>query len=542
LKKLPFNCIGQVDLSELGLTESESSYSIAFYEFSLYGAKTIILCGENSFTSKYLDDESVYNPDTFKGKLCLYSIGIRCYIEYMIDNERNNLPDLIHLHDYHVVIPFISLKQQLYKHGLDVASLITIHLLTYPKENLGFYKACGIDDTPIKVLTEKGIEALTIDEIFNRCRTRLTDGSLELPTLEKIGAYVGDLVTTVSESYLKSDIIPNLGGDSIEFKTDFLWDGCDWEYDKIKENVLNDVGNDIRNYLGKEENEEISRTDIKHYLLTHKIGNLDRSPIIKSEKVLRILNEIANGNQFVKNGRIKSFESPGPLLITTGRISRQKGFDLILHAIPRIIEVIPNAKFLFLILPTEYSLEEIRKYSKLVKKYPDNLRIIFGVATDIFHMAHLSADVYAALSRWEPFGIMALEAMAVRLPIIATKVGGLQETVIDVRKIPEYGTGVLIEKDNIEELIEASISLLIAAEVDEKTRKTGSIYSDPTILNQINQIPDQVLKSRILLDGEYYDKVRENARNRVKYNFRWEIVSKKLIELYDKIQEMHPIS
>ncbi|MBA7550611.1 hypothetical protein ES705_43130 [subsurface metagenome] len=55
----------------------------------------------------------------------------------------------------------------------------------------------------------------------------------QLPTVEKIGAVVCDMVTTVSQSYLISDIIPNCGNDLIMFKSDFIWDGCDWDYNEI---------------------------------------------------------------------------------------------------------------------------------------------------------------------------------------------------------------------------------------------------------------------------------------------------------------------
>jgi starch synthase len=265
------------------------------------------------------------------------------------------------------------------------------------------------------------------------------------------------------------------------------------------------------------------------------MSHLDRSPLIQSEKILKVINEISNGNEFVKNGYIKAFDQSGPLVITTGRISPQKGFETILEAIPTVIKVIPNAKFLFLILPTEYSLNEIRYYAQYVKKYPDNLRIIFGVAKDIFYLTHIASDIYCALSRWEPFGIIALEAMSVKLPIIATKVGGFQETVIDIRNYPEIGTGILIDKDNPIEFGNALISLLKLKEISEKVKSKDAIYETENF-QIVNQIPDKILESLVLLDPNYYNKIKENCYRRVKNNFRWNIVSEKLVELYELIK------
>ena len=69
------------------------------------------------------------------------------------------------MHDYHVVIPFLGIKQELMKNGMDVPSMITIHLLTWPRYEIDFYYACGIDKTPIKVLLNEGFNSLSIPYI-----------------------------------------------------------------------------------------------------------------------------------------------------------------------------------------------------------------------------------------------------------------------------------------------------------------------------------------------------------------------------------------
>jgi starch synthase len=141
------------------------------------------------------------------------------------------------------------------------------------------------------------------------------------------------------------------------------------------------------------------------------------------------------------------------------------------------------------------------------------------------------ADVYCALSRWEPFGINVLEAMSVKLPVIATKVGGLQESIIDIRNNPEIGTGILIQRNNPSQFSEALISLFKLVQISED----GS-FSETETLQIINQIPDEIIKSRVLIDKKYYLKIKQNCYERVKNNFRWNIVSLKLIELYNKIK------
>jgi len=526
--KYPFNCVGQINTEQIGLGTYESSYNISFYEFHVGRVKIILLSGENDFTRNFLDQSTIYSPDTFKGKICFFSLGVRCLVTYLIDTSKNELPKVVHLHDYHVVIPFINMKQVLIKNGLDVASIITIHLLTYPRFELSYFYSCGIDNSPISVLLKDGLKFLNIEQIF-----KLISLNENIPSVEKLGAVISDIVTTVSQSYLISDIIPNCGKDLIEFKADFIWDGCDWDYYEIFKDVLGKHMDEMRRILNISEDVTPSKSDMKKYLLEYKIGHLSQSPLIRSSKVLKTINDISNGNPFIKNGTILPFNSYGPLLITTGRISPQKGFEVILQAIPAIIEKIPDMKFLFLILPTDYSLNEIKEYASYVKKYPNNLRIIFGVASDIFYLAHLAADVYCALSRWEPFGIMALEAMASKLPVIATKVGGLQETIIDIRDYPNIGTGILIDKDDSKQFEEALISLIKSTEVAHNAKEAVEpISKDLKVMNIINQIPDMAIKSNVLLNPNFYEDIKENCYKRVKRNFSWKKVSQKLIELY----------
>jgi len=454
-----------------------------------------------------------------------------------LENNKIDLPDIVHLHDYHVVLAFFGMKQVLARNGLKVASLLTIHLMTNPRFEYNFYRICAIDDAPIRVLLSSGFKMLNLDQILQISQLDEIHGTeFRMPTVEKIGAIISDIVTTVSESYLNSDIIPKCGKGLIEFKADFIYDGTDWDYNEIFNQVIEIHGKEIRRFLQINDTTEINEQNMKRFLLEYKIGNLSQSPLISSQNVLNTINEISNGNPFVKNGNIKAFLNSGPLVLTTGRISPQKGFDTIFEAVPKVLKVLPNAKFLFLILPTDYSINEIKIYSQFVKQYPQNIRIIFGVASDIFYLAHLSADVYSALSKWEPFGIMALEAMACKIPVITTKVGGLQETMVDAVVNPKTGTGILIDKDNPDQFAKALISLFKSQEVAHLVKTSGShTIFDTDTLEIVNQIPDEVIKSHVLLNPQFFYNLKENCYRRVKEHFTWSLVSKKLTLLYENL-------
>ncbi|MHA2119732.1 MAG: glycosyltransferase [Promethearchaeota archaeon] len=539
VEKLSIKCRGKVPSSSSGGNESESRYKISLYKVKIENINIILLAGENSFTSNFLDDPVVYNPDTLKEKICLFSIGTHCYLNYLISEQRSELPDIVHLHDYHAVFPYIGIKQALHKIKVNVYSIITIHLLTWPRYDIEYYYRCKIDNSLIKVSLMEGSKYLTLKEIFMMSKnSESTSDFRNPPSVEQIGALVCDIVTTVSQAYLISDIIPNCGKDLIGFKSDFIYNGCDWIHEDIYQEILLKHGNELRKILKITDDRNLTFTNFKDFLLTYKISNLESSPLIRSKKVFKVIADLSDGDIFMKNGKIKAFANSGPLVITTGRMSQQKGFETIFDAIPEVIKAIPDAKFLCLIIPTDYSFKEIKSYSQIVKKYPDNLRIIFGVAKDIFYLAHLSADVYCALSRWEPFGINALEAMASKIPIIATQVGGFQETIVDVRNFWEIGTGILIDKDSPSQFADALISFFLLAIISNRVKEVGTIYETETF-KLVNQIPDETLKSLVLLDPDFYLKIKQNCSKRVENNFRWKKVSEKLAVLYTKITELH---
>jgi glycosyltransferase involved in cell wall biosynthesis len=67
---------------------------------------------------------------------------------------------------------------------------------------------------------------------------------------------------------------------------------------------------------------------------------------------------------------------------------------------------------------------------------------------------YANATVFACPSVYEPFGIINLEAMACQTPVVASRVGGILETVVDGE------TGILVEPADPRALADAINSLL----------------------------------------------------------------------------------
>ncbi|MEZ4664188.1 MAG: glycosyltransferase family 4 protein [Caldilineaceae bacterium] len=112
------------------------------------------------------------------------------------------------------------------------------------------------------------------------------------------------------------------------------------------------------------------------------------------------------------------------LLFFVGRITHEKGLQVLLAAMPKILQKHPNTRLLAAGKNSEKMWE--RAHELGVADHVDFLGYITNEERD-----HLYQVVDAAVfpSLYEPFGIVALEAMAQGCNVIASDVGGLSEVV-----------------------------------------------------------------------------------------------------------------
>jgi glycosyltransferase involved in cell wall biosynthesis len=113
------------------------------------------------------------------------------------------------------------------------------------------------------------------------------------------------------------------------------------------------------------------------------------------------------------------------LVLFVGRLVYEKGVHVLVNAIPKILEK-ANAKFV--IVGNGYMKEQL---SNLVKSMGLTHKVIFAGFVDDQTLRNLQriADVSVVPSLFEPFGIVALEAMAAKSPVVVSDTGGLSEIV-----------------------------------------------------------------------------------------------------------------
>jgi glycogen(starch) synthase len=124
--------------------------------------------------------------------------------------------------------------------------------------------------------------------------------------------------------------------------------------------------------------------------------------------------------------RARFAEPDEKLVLLVGRLVYEKGFQLALEALPGLIERLGNVRFLVAGSGTaEQDLKEQARELGL-----DRHGAFLGwIGDDMLHSLYRIADLTVVPSIYEPFGLVALEAMASGCPCIVADTGGLREIV-----------------------------------------------------------------------------------------------------------------
>jgi len=210
---------------------------------------------------------------------------------------------------------------------------------------------------------------------------------------------------------------------------------------------------------------------------------------IPEEKIEVIYNGI-DLNQYQKTDRNvtrKEYGIEGKYILFVGRISRQKG---IIHLIDSV-KYLPKDIKIVLCASSPDTQEVMEEMEQKIKEYKNIIWINKMLQKEEVIELYSNAEVFVCPSVYEPFGIINLEAMACKTPVVASATGGIKEVVVNDE------TGFLVEPGNPLELA-----------------------------NHIN----------ILLNNkELAVKFGINGRKRVEEMFSWESIAKKTYEMYTDV-------
>ena len=148
-----------------------------------------------------------------------------------------------------------------------------------------------------------------------------------------------------------------------------------------------------------------------------------------------------------------------PLVAHVGRMVGQKGVDLILEALPPLLDA---GRIQFVILGNgERNLEwDVRR---LAERYPSLVGAHIGYDEALAHRIEAGADIFLMPSRFEPCGLNQMYSLRYGAIPVVRRTGGLADTVFPAdenRPAGDEGTGILFDAPTAEALRNALESAL----------------------------------------------------------------------------------
>jgi len=181
------------------------------------------------------------------------------------------------------------------------------------------------------------------------------------------------------------------------------------------------------------------------------------------------------------------------ILLFVGRLVPEKGLDVLIKALPRVLGNGVPAK---IVAVGEGPQKD--EFQRLADNFGLHGKVHFAGHLDDWTLRALYrvADVAVVPSRFEPFGIVALEGMAAHCPLVVSAVGGLNEIV------DHDGTGLKVPPNNSEAL-------------------AGAI-------------------TRIIKDPGFKDWIVNNAYQKCLWNYNWDKIAEWTKGVYDAaLHEYH---
>jgi len=275
-------------------------------------------------------------------------------------------PDVVHCHDWQTGLVPVLLAQEPER----PATVFTIHNLAYQ----GLF--------PRETLTALGLS----DAFWSPERLEF-HGQL---SFIKGGLVYADRLTTVSPSYAREILTPEFG------------DGLDGLL-RHRAYVLSGILNGIDDRVWNPAHD------------SHLVAGYSADRFAAKQQ-----------NKTALQRQLGLPASAVPLIGMVGRLVEQKGVDLVLEALPQLMELPLQ---LALLGSGEAGYEDALR--RAAEKYPQKLAVNIGYDETLAHRIEAGSDMFLMPSRFEPCGLNQLYSLRYGTVPIVRPVGGLADTVVD---------------------------------------------------------------------------------------------------------------
>ncbi len=175
------------------------------------------------------------------------------------------------------------------------------------------------------------------------------------------------------------------------------------------------------------------------------------------------------------------------LVLLVGRLVYEKGFHLALDALPGVIERVGNVRFL--VAGSGTAERDLRAQAKKLGLLPHG-EFLGWIDDAMLHSLYAMSDLCVIPSLYEPFGLVALEAMASGCPCIVADTGGLREVVpggerVGLRFTPRDSESLAEQMETLltddalrDRLVAEASEHILSFDWADVARRTAEIYAD----------------------------------------------------------------
>jgi glycogen(starch) synthase len=174
------------------------------------------------------------------------------------------------------------------------------------------------------------------------------------------------------------------------------------------------------------------------------------------------------------------------LVLLVGRLVYEKGFQLALEALPGLIERLGGVRFI--VAGSGTAEQELRDQAHRLGL--DGHGSFLGwIGDDVLHSLYRIADLTVVPSIYEPFGLVALEAMASGCPCLVADTGGLREVVPsedvglrfrsrDPRSLAAMAERLLTDEALRDRLVAEASEHVLSFDWADVARQVASVYEE----------------------------------------------------------------
>jgi glycogen(starch) synthase len=184
--------------------------------------------------------------------------------------------------------------------------------------------------------------------------------------------------------------------------------------------------------------------------------------------------------------RARFAEPHEKLVLLVGRLVYEKGFQLALEALPTLIERVGNVRFVVAGSGTHEEELKAQAAELGLMKYG---RFLGWIGDDVLHSLYRIADLTVVPSIYEPFGLVALEAMASGCPCLVADTGGLREVVPneqvglrfvsrDPRSLAEMAERILTDDALRDRLVVQASEHVLSFDWYDVARQVAGVYEE----------------------------------------------------------------